>query len=88
VLILELTKNLYIRTWNNSFSDIGYGTLMEPGTNIFNTASNFNPGDIVYFSGSFFDDKESCIAESSLSLSGKVQEPEFIFKFSDIKKYQ
>ncbi|WP_447885256.1 lysozyme inhibitor LprI family protein [Serratia fonticola] len=88
VLTLELTNNLYIRTWNNSFSDIGYETLMEPGTNLFNAASNLNPGDVVYFSGTFFDDNEGCIAESSLSLSGKVKEPEFIFKFSDIKKYQ
>lgn len=88
VLKLSLPNNIIIRTWNNSFSDIRYNTLIEPGTNVFNSASELNVGDVVYFSGTFFDDDDNCISEASLSLSGKIKEPEFIFKFSDIRKYR
>lgn len=88
VLVLSVPGNALIRTWNNSFSDIRYNTLIEPGTKLFNDASQLNPGDIVSFSGTFFEDEENCISEASLSLSGKVKEPEFIFRFSDIRKYQ
>ncbi|MGS5102124.1 hypothetical protein [Escherichia coli] len=88
VLALSLPSGILIKTWNNSFSDTKYNTLMEPGTEIFNRASELSVGDVVYFSGTFFEDNDDCISESSLSLSGKVKEPEFIFRFSDIRKYQ
>ncbi|EEJ3293849.1 hypothetical protein KG522_002102 [Salmonella enterica subsp. diarizonae serovar 50:z52:z35] len=88
VLALSLPSGILIKTWNNSFSDTKYNTLMEPGTEIFNRASELSVGDVVYFSGTFFEDNDNCISESSLSLSGKVKEPEFIFRFSDIRKYQ
>ncbi|EAW0814231.1 TPA: hypothetical protein ACG1RV_002176 [Salmonella enterica subsp. enterica serovar Derby] len=88
VLALSLPSGILIKTWNNSFSDTRYNTLMEPGTEIFNRASELSVGDVVYFSGTFFEDNDNCILESSLSLSGKVKEPEFIFRFSDIRKYQ
>ncbi|TKU44009.1 hypothetical protein FDX24_05455 [Citrobacter sp. wls716] len=88
VIALSLPSNITIKTWNNSLSDIRSNTLVEPGTDVFNSASGLNPGDVVYFSGTFFDDKDNCILEASLSLSGKVKEPEFIFKFSDIRKYR
>lgn len=88
VLVLSLPNGILIKTWNNSFSDTRYNTLMEPGTEIFNRASELSVGDVVYFSGTFFEDNDNCISESSLSLSGKVREPEFIFRFSDIRKYQ
>lgn len=88
VLALSLPSGILIKTWNNSFSDTKYNTLMEPGTEIFNRASELSIGDVVYFSGTFFEDNDNCISESSLSLSGKVKEPEFIFRFSDIRKYQ
>jgi hypothetical protein len=44
----------------------------------------------VKFSGEFIKNKQSeseCIKEKSLTLSGKVTDPEFVFKFYDIKKY-
>ncbi|EDQ6179179.1 hypothetical protein ZX71_001461 [Salmonella enterica subsp. enterica] len=88
VLVLSLPSGILIKTWNNSFSDTRYNTLMEPGTEIFNRASELSVGDVVYFSGTFFEDNDNCISESNLSLSGKVKEPEFIFRFSDIRKYQ
>lgn len=88
VLVLSLPNNIIIRTWNNSFSDIRYNTLIDPESKVFDNASELNVGDVVYFSGTFFDDDDNCISEASLSLTGKVKEPEFIFKFSDIRKYQ
>lgn len=88
VMVLSLPNNILIRTWNNSFSDMRDKTLIEPGTKLFSDASELSPGDVVYFSGSFFEDENNCISEGSLTLSGKIKEPEFIFKFSDVRKYQ
>lgn len=85
VFSVEIAEGVEIKTWNNSISDMGYKTLMEPGSQIFQSASSLSIGDAVLFSGSFFEDKSTCIKESSLSLSGKVDKPEFIFLFSSVK---
>ena len=41
ILEVELAKGIIIKTWNNSLSDMGDHTLIEPGSAVFNTASNF-----------------------------------------------
>lgn len=84
VLTIQLTRDISVKTWNNALSDISDNTLLTPRTPIFNAASNLKKGDYVTFSGRFISDTESCIRESSLGLSGGLEEPEFIFKFSDI----
>ena len=68
----------------NSLSDIGDDTLINPSSNLFAEASNMAKGQTVTFSGKFFKDRQDCLKESSLSLKGKVSEPEFIFKFSKV----
>jgi hypothetical protein len=45
------------------------------------------PGQIATFSGSFVPDGENCIRESSMTLNGKLTDPEFIFRFSAIAPY-
>ncbi|WP_304164229.1 hypothetical protein [Lonsdalea britannica] len=82
---VEIAKDVALKTWNNAFSDVNYGTLIDPRSKLFGEASSLNVGDKVIFSGSFFRGDESCIKESSMSLSGGLKEPEFIFKFTDIK---
>ena len=85
ILEVELAKGIIIKTWNNSLSDMGDHTLIEPGSAVFNTASNFSEGQIIKFSGTFLRGIENeCVRESSLSLQGTLDEPEFIFRFSSV----
>lgn len=85
ILEVELAKGIIIKTWNNSLSDMGDHTLIEPGSAVFNTASNFSEGQIIKFSGTFLRGIENeCVRESSLSLQGTLDELEFIFRFSSV----
>src|SRR5471030_324390 len=84
VLAIELADKVEVKTWNNALSDISDKTLIEPRSALFQTASQLAEGDTVVFSGLFFKGGESCIEESSMSLRGGLEEPEFIFRFTDI----
>lgn len=81
----NFNKKILIQTWNNTFSDFDYHTLIHPNTKIYSVLSELQQGDLIRFSGTFFPDNKNCIHESSLTLKGGLEEPEFIFKFSDIK---
>ena len=87
VLSVEIANNIKLTTWNNALSDLIDQTLIEPGTPLFVTASAMKKGDLVEFSGVLFEGTEGdCVKETSLTLSGKVMEPEFLFKFSRVGK--
>lgn len=85
VVGIDIADDIELKTWNNSFSDYDDTTLIEPGSPVFTSALALNEGELVTFSGSFVDgDEGECIKESSLSLTGKVQTPDFIFRFSEL----
>lgn len=88
VFVVEVAKDITLKTWNNALSDISSSTLIEPGTKLFNDAAALKKGDAVEFAGQFFREASNndCLREASLSLSGKVKDPEFIFKFSSVAK--
>lgn len=88
VLAIKLADGLKVKTWNNSLSDAIDGTLIEPMTKLFRDASVMNQGQRIVFSGTFIRGREGeCIKEQSLSLRGKVEGPEFVFKFAAISPY-
>lgn len=88
VFKVSVARDVLVKTWNNAFSDMGSGTLFEPGTPLFAAASAMKRGDYVTFSGNFFKGREGdCLNEASMTLRGKVREPEFIFKFESIALY-
>jgi uncharacterized protein len=85
VLALSLAKDITVKTWNNDFSDMRDGTLIEPNTSLFRTVSSMKVGRTVRFSGHFFGGSEGdCLKEGSMTLSGKLRAPEFIFLFSNV----
>ena len=85
VLAIAISKRITVKTWNNDFSDLMHHTLMQPGSPLFNTASGLKVGQKVKFSGTFFKGVSGdCLYESSLRLQSKVEDPEFIFRFSSI----
>lgn len=89
VLAVRIGPGVLVKTWNNELSDMGSNTLIEPGSTVFETASRMKRKQRVIFSGNFFSgQEEGCLNESSLTLRGKVKEPEFIFRFTEIKDYE
>ena len=85
---VQIAPGVTVKTWNNAVSDIGSGTLIDPTSPVFKSASLMKLGQIVLFSGEFFPGGEdACLLESSMTLRGKVESPEFIFKFSSISVY-
>lgn len=89
VLGIEIAPNVSVKTWNNSISDSFHHTLISPSSKLFQKASAMQVGQLVLFSGSFHSalgTESECIYEASISLSGKISQPEFIMTFSDIRK--
>lgn len=89
VLAVQVAPDITVETWNNALSDIGSDTLIEPGSPVFQAASAMKQGALVRFSGTFLpgDDGGDCLREGSLTLEGKVESPDFIFRFSSIAPY-
>ena len=87
VLGIELAPGISVKTWNNSLSDVLHHTLINPSSKLFEKASAMKVGQMVQFSGTFHPGSEpECVYEASITLNGKISEPEFIMTFSDIKK--
>ena len=85
VLSVAIADSVNLETMNNAFSDMSYHTLMDPGTPLFAAASGLHVGQTIQFSGHFFfTHDDDCIDEASLTLNGKLTEPDFIFKFDNI----
>jgi len=82
---LEGTK-IRVETWNNAISDLTYNTLIEHDSPLYKTISEFKLGDKVMISGTFLSGEADYIAEGSLTEFGAMTSPEFIFRFTDIKK--
>jgi len=87
VLAVSISKDVRLQTWNNDLSDIDDNTLIQPRTELFQTASLLKVGQLVSFSGSFIPEREDCIEESSMTLRGKLDDPEFVFRFSSVSPY-
>jgi uncharacterized protein len=88
VLKIAIAREIAVETWNNEISDGSDNTLIEPGTPLFQAASSMKPGQVVRFSGHFLSGSEGeCLKEGSITLSGKLREPEFIFQFSSISSF-
>ena len=88
VLAVKISDDVYIKTWNNSFSDISDHTLIDPTSSLFKTLSNLSEGARIKFSGSFLPSETDCIREGSLTLSGSMTEPEFLMQFERVQSAQ
>ena len=87
VLGIQIAPGITVKTWNNSLSDVLHHTLINPSSKLFEKASAMKIGQMVQFSGTFHPGSEpECVYEASITLNGKISEPEFIMTFSDVKK--
>jgi uncharacterized protein YecT (DUF1311 family) len=85
VLGIEIAPNVQVKTWNNAFSDMLDKTLIDPASEVFQAASALKKGQTISFSGRFLPGTEGdCLREGSMTLSGKISSPEFIFQFDAV----
>lgn len=84
ILSVTISPEIRIKTWNNAFSDIASNTLIEQGTPVYEALFNLSNGQRVIFSGSFFPSRDDFIQETSLTISGSMRSPEFLFRFTSV----
>ena len=83
ILAIEIAPDIILTTTNNELSDMMLPSLIDPSSALFQTASSMREGQKVEFSGNFFNGIDGdCVFEQSLTLDGKILEPEFVFKFT------
>jgi hypothetical protein len=87
VLSLRVAEDVSVGTWNNGFSDVGDDTLIAPDSELWDQVANLEEGDQVQFSGTFLQDDDDCIKESSVMDVNGVETPAFIFRFSSATPY-
>ena len=73
-------------TWNNAYTDLDYGTLILPGTPLYNWLANFNEGEWLIFSGKGFVGNEDYLKEASPNEADAMMSPQFILKFEFLDK--
>jgi len=85
VIKIRIAEDVHVLTMNNAFSDIPFGTLLEPTSGLFRTLSTLAVGTQVKFSGRFFASDPDCVQEASLTLRGAMLDPEFVIRFSGVR---
>jgi len=89
VLEIELDTNLRLSTRDNVYGDYGSNTLINPGSDLFESFMYLKRGDKIKFSGNFFkEDREkgTCLNLMNGTLSFRVLKPTYEFKFTKINK--
>jgi TPR repeat protein len=89
VLEIELDTNLRLSTRDNVYGDYGSNTLINPGSDLFNSFMYLRKGNKIKFSGSFFKEnreKGTCLNLMNGTLQYRVLEPKYEFKFTKIDK--
>lgn len=84
VLRIEIARDVTVGTWNNALSDVGDRTLLDPGDPVARAAMVMQRRQAVRFSGTFFRGDPDCFRESSITQSGSMTDPVFIFRFSEL----
>lgn len=84
VLTITIGPHVWIKTWNNSLSDIGDNTLLSPSSPVYAAALSLRKGQKVRFSGSFIPNDTDCVREGSLTQNGSMTDPEFIMRFTEL----
>ena len=85
VVKIEIAQGISVATYNNSFSDSESHTLIVPDTPLYKTLLGLKPEMKVRFSGSFFNDRSDCVREKSLTMTGSMTDPEFLFRFTSVE---
>ena len=83
-LSVSISPRITIGTWNNQLSDFFENTLIPMDSPIYKKLLNYSVGDKIVFSGSFFSSDKDYIRETSITIRGSMNTPDFLFKFTSI----
>ena len=86
IVIIRVAPEIDIHTAGSSLGDLEYRSMIEKNSPVYAQLMNMKTGDTVKFSGSFIYGEIDGIAESSLTIAGAMQAPEFLFRFTEILK--
>ncbi|MGP9746751.1 TM2 domain-containing protein [Brachybacterium sp. AOP29-B2-41] len=89
VVVISIDEDIEIGTWNNAFSDISDNTLIEQGTELYDSALGLAPGDTVTFSGTLksgTEGNDACYYASNLTEVMSIDSPDYIITFSELTK--
>ncbi len=75
-----------VGTWNNAYVDLEYGTLVLPGTELYDWLATFREGEWVRFTGLAFPGDEDHLKEASTEAADSMGVPLFITKFEYLER--
>lgn len=84
-LRVRLDARTQLATRTGSFGDTETRTLIPAGSPLFATASGLRRGQRIAFEGRFFQDRDDCLEEVSLTVRGGMTAPIFLFRFTAIR---
>jgi hypothetical protein len=79
-------KDVYLATWTIGLADLTDHTIIKQSSPLFDVLASLAVNTTIKLSGNFIDDPTNGFEESSLTESGSMTEPEFVFVFSAIAK--
>ena len=83
---INIADRIQLKTWNNKLSDLDSQTLISKDSDLYRYLSDLKQGDEVIFSGTLLKSRDDHVNESSLTIEGSMNSPEFIIKFTNIKR--
>lgn len=85
--VLEVTigDNISLGTWNNDLSDSSDNTMIPVNSPLLAKVAAMSEGQQVYFSGHLYTSKTDCMQETSITQEGSMKEPDFLFRFTDVR---
>jgi hypothetical protein len=84
VLDVQIADGINVTTWNNSMSDSGDHTLIDPESSLYDTLAELEEGDEITFSGTFIASESDCLHEQSLFETNSMEHPAFVFRFASV----
>lgn len=85
VVTVQIHRNIELKTWNNSFSDLEDKTMISKSSPLYEQLASMKKGQKVKVTGLFVPSQEDYIKEGSLTITGAMLSPEFIFRFRAIE---
>ena len=85
VLSIRLDRRTTVGTWNNGLSDASARTLIPNGSALYLAVVQMRVGQTVVFDGAFLPNRDDCIMEKSLTVTGAMTSPEFAVRFSSVR---
>lgn len=87
-LSVEIGDHVSLVTWNNRVSDFEDNTLIPRGSDVYRAVMGLQRGDRIFMSGELIPGEADTFKETSLTMDGSMQDPEYLFRFHAISPVQ